>query len=235
VWTGVALRDVLMSAGIGAEARHVAFSGRDRVARPDGTIPFGASIPIDKACSPEVLLAYELNGAPLPPIHGFPLRVVVPGYIGARSVKWLEAIHLQEAPSDNHFQARAYRSSAEEPLTETPVNAVIWQPAPGETLAAGRRTVQGWAMGQGGGAVAKVEVSADGGVTWRVASLREPAESWSWRFWEAAVDLVPGSVTLVVRATDAAGHTQPAGLAALWNPKGYANHAWHRVTIEVTT
>src|SRR6185503_2817348 len=93
---------------------HVAFDGLDRVTRHDHTFDYGGSIPIEKAQRAEVLLADEMNGAPIPAIHGFPLRAVVPGYIGARSVKWLSRIHLQASPSDNYFQARAYRLFAPE-------------------------------------------------------------------------------------------------------------------------
>ncbi len=91
------------------EARHVAFAGLDETERHGHRFCFGGSIPLEKALSPEVLLAYEMNGEPLPPVHGAPLRVVVPGYIGARSVKWLSTVTLQDEPSDNYFQAKAYR------------------------------------------------------------------------------------------------------------------------------
>src|SRR5262249_14586536 len=138
---------------------------------------FGASIPREKALGPDVLLADEMNGAPLPPVHGFPLRVVVPGYIGARSVKWLSRIVAQAAPTDNHFQ-RAYRLMAPHDtpesarpedgviLSENLPNSVICVPAAGETVPPGPATVQGYALAGGDRRVARVDVSADGGRTW---------------------------------------------------------------------
>ena len=109
IWGGVALADVLAEAGPRAGALHAAFCGLDDTERHGKRFHFGGSIPIKKAMSPEVLLATEMNGEPLPPVHGFPLRVVVPGWIGARSVKWLHKVKLQPEPSDNYFQRVAYR------------------------------------------------------------------------------------------------------------------------------
>jgi Oxidoreductase molybdopterin binding domain len=107
-WTGVPLREVLLAAGVEEGARHVAFAGLDEI--EEGWSPnYGSSIPVEKGMGPEVLLAYEMNDEPLRPEHGFPLRAVVPGYIGARSVKWLSGIALQDAPSDNYFQAQQYK------------------------------------------------------------------------------------------------------------------------------
>src|SRR5262249_28072208 len=109
VWRGVTLREVLLAAGVGPEVQHVAFLGLDAMHKGGGRVAFGGSISIEKGMSAEVLLAYEMNGQPLPPHHGFPLRVLVPGYIGARSVKWLASIVLQDAPSSNYYQAHAYK------------------------------------------------------------------------------------------------------------------------------
>ncbi|GHO49627.1 molybdopterin-dependent oxidoreductase [Ktedonospora formicarum] len=109
IWRGVALRDVLAAAEIEPEARYVAFAGLDEVLKDDEQVGFGSSIALEKALSPEVLLAYEMNDQPLTPEHGAPLRVIVPGYIGARSVKWLGAITLQSEPSHNYFQAKSYK------------------------------------------------------------------------------------------------------------------------------
>src|SRR5438128_2731025 len=109
VWRGVALREVLLAAGVRPEVCHVAFVGLDTIHKGREHFPFGGSIPLAKAMSSDVLLAYEMNGQPLTPRHGFPLRVIVPGYIGARNVKWLANIVLQETPSTNYYQARAYK------------------------------------------------------------------------------------------------------------------------------
>ncbi len=108
-WSGAPLREVLEAAGAGLEVRHVAFGGMDEIEMEDQRFGFGGSIPIEKAISPEVMLAYEMNGEPLAPEHGAPLGDVVPGYIGACSVKWLSSITLQEAPSSNYYQTHAYK------------------------------------------------------------------------------------------------------------------------------
>jgi sulfite oxidase len=159
-WSGVPLREVLAAAGAGPErrskARHAAFLGLDDTERHGHRFNFGGSIPLAKAMHPEVLLADTMNGKPLPPVHGAPLRVVVPGYIGARSVKWLSRITLQETPSDNYFQATAYRLFPPHfgpdnvvweqglMLGEAPINSVILSPAEEGVVPAGRVVVRGW-------------------------------------------------------------------------------------------
>lgn len=242
VWGGVPLRDLLAAAEPRSRARHAAFLGLDETERHGHRFCYGGSIPLEKALRPEVLLAYEMNGEPLPPVHGAPLRVVVPGYIGARSVKWLSAITLQDKPSDNYFQSKAYRLFPQAMRAETvdygqgmmlgdfPVSSVICSPLEGETLAAGTVTVKGWALAGGGRTVERVDVSADGGRTWTVAALSESGP-WTWRLWEAALDLPAGSHELLCRAWDSAAHTQPEHPAQVWNFKGYVNNAWHRVRV----
>ena len=244
-WSGVSLQDVLMAAGVTDEARHVAFTGLDQVDRHDRRFGFGGSIPLDKALSPEVLLAFALNGEPLPPEHGLPLRAVVPGFIGARSVKWLGEIAVQATPSANYFQTEAYRVlrepdpinprdvTAGEPLGAAQLNAVIVSPSTGATLLPGPVEVTGWAFGGDTARVARVDVSPDGGATWVRATLDDQVSPWSWSFWRASVTLLSGSHTLVARAWDQAGNSQSAHLADVWNVKGYANTAWHRVTVGV--
>lgn len=241
VWRGVPLREVLLAAGVGREAAHVAFTGLDEIQKEGQSFGFGGSIPLEKALSSEVLLAYEMNGEPLPPLHGFPLRVVVPGYIGARSVKWLAGIHLQEHPSTNYYQRRAYQlfpphvrqENADwargEMLGPLPLNSVICTPCQDEILRAGPTIVRGYAIAGEGSTVTRVEVSADGGQHWQEASLQVRAHPWAWRFWKARFDLRPGPAHLVVRAWDSHGQTQPAEMSQVWNWKGYMNHAWHRV------
>ena len=245
-WSGVSLADVLRAAQPTAEARYVEFTGLDSVEREGRHFGFGGSIALDKAMSGEVLLATALNGAPLPPTHGFPLRTIVPGWIGARSVKWLGRITLLATPSENYFQSKAYRTqrevdpanprdvSAGDALAEVPVNAVIVEPAADATVSAGPLTLRGWAMGSANRPLASVEVSSDGGYQWTRSRITVPGTGWTWSFWEAAVDLEPGPHILAVRATDSAGVTQPAELGDTWNVKGYANNAWYRVAIVAT-
>ena len=242
-WSGVPLREVLIAAGPRAGARHAAFLGLDETERHGHRFCFGGSIPLEKALHAEVLLADTMNGRPLPAEHGAPLRVVVPGYIGARSVKWLAKITLQEKPSDNYFQTKAYRlfPAAVGPETvdwekgmmlgESPVNSVICSPLAGARVPAGRVTVRGWAVAGGGREVARVDVSVDGGATWKTAALGAGETGWTWRFWEAPLDLAAGEHEILCRAFDAAAQTQPAQPAQVWNFKGYANNAWHRVRV----
>ncbi len=242
-WSGVPLREVLAAAGPKSGARHAAFLGLDEAERHGHRFQFGGSIPLGKALHPEVLLADTMNGQPLPAVHGAPLRVVVPGYIGARSVKWISRITLQEAPSDNYFQAKAYRlfPAAVGPdtvdwekgmmLGESPVNSVICSPLPDDRLPAGRITARGWAVAGGGREVARVDVSVDGGATWTTAELGAGESGWTWRFWEAPLDLSAGEHEILCRAFDDAAQTQPAHPAEVWNFKGYANNAWHRVRV----
>ena len=244
-FAGVALRDVLTAAGVADTASHVEFIGLDTVERRERTFGFGGSIPLAKALAPEVLLAFEMNGGPLPAVHGGPLRVVVPGYIGARSVKWLGAIEVRATPSENYFQAEAYRVlrqvqdrnprdvSRGEALGEVPLNAVILSPEPRCRRSPGPVVVSGWAFGSGARRPARIEVSGDDGATWQDAIVDATAGEWSWVMWHAELFLAAGRRTLVVRAWDADGTGQPATPAEVWNVKGYANNAWHRVPIEV--
>jgi sulfite oxidase len=245
VWRGVALREVLRSAGVEESAQHVAFLGLDALHKGGERIAFGGSIPIEKAMSAEVLLAYEMNGRPLPLDHGFPLRVLVPGYIGARSVKWLASIVLQDAPSTNYYQAHAYKvlpsplqaENADwtqgQMLGPLPLNSVIFRPRAGELLKAGQMSIQGYASASEGHYIERVELSSDGGATWTHATLREQPQPWTWCFWEVTVPLGPGAPELIVRAWDSAGCTQPEDVRQVWNGKGYVNNAWHRVTVGV--
>jgi sulfite oxidase len=242
IWTGIALADLLRSAGIAEGARYVQFTGLDQVERQGRQFGFGGSIDVAKALCAEVLLAWQLNGEALPPAHGFPLRTIVPGWIGARSVKWLGTITLSAEPSSNYFQSKAYRVQREvnplDPrdvtggfaLSEVPLNGVIVDPALDGVVARGRVPIRGWAMGAAGRPVTTVEVSANAGLDWTAARIvRDMA--WSWVFWEATLELAAGRHTLVARATDSAGTAQPRELREAWNVKGYNNNAWHRVNI----
>lgn len=245
VWGGVALRDILETAEALAGARHAAFLGLDAVEKHGTTFGFGGSIPLDKAMSEEVLLAFSMNDAPLTPLHGFPLRVVVPGYIGARSVKWLGQITVQALPSTNYFQSHAYKLfppqlRAEEAdwrtgltLGELPVNAVICQPVHGERVSADHVAVRGYAVAGGGRRIERVDLSTDRGETWTTAALLDESHPWTWRLWEAEVSVRPGPCHIVVRAWDSAAQTQPEDVGKIWNFKGYMNNAWHRVDVGV--
>jgi sulfite oxidase len=241
IWRGVRLRDVLQAAGIAENARYVAFTGLDLAQEEGKLVPFGSSIRLEKALSPEVLLVYAMNDAPLTPEHGFPLRVLIPGYVGVRSVKWLHEITLQDQPSTNYFQAHDYKTfpptvvketadwRTGKTLEEIALNAVICTPAAGEVRKAGPTSIQGYALTGEGAAVEKVELSIDNGKTWLPTRIIAATDAWAWCFWETLLDLPPGDCQLTVRAWDASGKTQPENIQALWNFKGYANNAWQHV------
>jgi sulfite oxidase len=240
-WTGVALADVLAVAGALPGASHVGFEGADVSSEARPAERFGGSVPLDKARRPEVLLAWAMNGEPLPLIHGAPLRVVVPGYIGARSVKWLERIEVRSRPWQGYFQHVVYRLLPEDgtpgpgagmPLGLVALNSDVLSPADGETVAAGPLEVRGYAFAGGERHVARVDVSLDGGASWSQAELLDTLGPWAWRHWRITVDLTPGEHEILVRAWDSSAATQPEDEAALWNPKGYVNNARPRVRVQ---
>jgi sulfite oxidase len=239
-WSGVALNDVLALARPLREAAHVGFEGADDSPEAKPPQRFGGSIPLDKACRPEVLLAWAMNGEPLAPVHGAPLRVVVPGYIGARSIKWLERIELRAEPWAGYFQHVVYRLLPPDvppapgegmPLGLVALNADVLTPADGDEVPAGRVEVRGYAFAGGERHVARVDVSLDDGATWAQAELLEDLGRWAWRHWRATVELAPGEHEILVRAWDSSAATQPATDAELWNPKGYVNNARPRIRL----
>lgn len=245
-WGGVLLSEVLKAAGLKEDAKHVWFEGLDEIPKGDGTIPFGGSIPVTKALHdteemPGALLSFEMNKAPLTPDHGYPLRSVVPGYIGARSVKWLGKIVVSNRPSPNHYVADAYKLVTENtPLAwdeaaviyNYVVNSVIALPEPQAPLTAGTVKSRGYALPSGDGSyVTKVEVSSNNGKTWKAAKLISPSKPYCWVLWEAEVPVKATSRELLVRATDSKGTTQPRTVP--WNMKGYMNNSWYDLPIQV--
>jgi sulfite oxidase len=239
-WHGVALADVLAAAGLGDGAAHVGLAGADESAEAEPPQCFGGSIPLAKALAPEVLLAWGMNGEPLLPAHGAPLRALVPGYVGARSVKWLRRVEVRAEPWDGFFQRTAYRllrpGDAPGPgvgvaLGELSVSADIFVPADGARVAAGAVELRGYALAGSGRHVARVDVSVDGGRTWLAAELLDDLGRWAWRPWRCRLVLAAGDHEVVARAWDSAAATQPERAAALWNPKGYVNTAWGRVRL----
>lgn len=242
-WTGVALLDVLAAAGIQDGASFVGTTGADEVDVDGETAPFGASISIAKALEPDVLIAWSMNGEPLAPEHGAPLRLVVPGYAGVRSAKWLTRIEVRDRPSDAPIQAKDYKlfpssvtkeeADWDQGLTieEMPLNAAICSPVDGAHVDAGSCGIAGYAVAFGR-AVSRVEVSVNGGTDWMQADLTaDPDAPWSWTQWRVTVDLSPGLHVLVVRAVDGAGQMQPERPEAIWNFAGYLSTAWHRITV----
>lgn len=240
VWQGAPLRALLDFVGVEEGARHVAFTGLDTALKDGARTPFGGSIPIGQAMNGNTLLAYRMNGKRLPPEHGAPLRAVVPGYIGARSVKWLGSIELRETPSENPFHSKTYkvvpRGATREAWLRAPAigstreNCAICVPLAGATVEHGAVKMAGYAHGRAGEPVRGVEVSGDGGRTWERARAINRGPRGSWSTWRATVTLRPGAAQLVARCVD--GH-QPSSLHRVWNAGGYINNAWHRVRVKV--
>ena len=241
-WRGTSLAALLGEAGVGEGAVEVLFTGLDRGVEGGEEQSFARSLPLAEALRDDVLLAYEVNGVPLPPQHGFPLRLLVPGWYGMTSVKWLTRIDVLESPFDGYQQRHSYRvrheeDEAGEPLARIQVRALMVPPGIPEfltrarTVQAGEVELEGRAW-SGEAEVAGVEVSADGGATWAEALL-EPADlgRWAWRRWRFSWQAEPGEHELCCRARDEAGNVQP--LQPHWNLGGYANNAVQRVRVTV--
>lgn len=245
-WSGVRLSDVLAAAGLAPEAAHIEFAAPDLAL--DATPPqaYGGSIPVVKAKAGEVLLAWSMNGQALPAEHGAPVRIVVPGYIGARSVKWVSRITALGSPSENYFHAVAYRlpvmpfeagSSAEggdRALGPVLLTSDILSHDESDFVVAGPITVRGYALAGDGHNVSGVDVSVDGGRSWQPADLDRELGPWAWRQWSLAVELPAGPAQIQVRARDTSGVRQPESAEQLWNPKGYMNNSWARVRVTAT-
>lgn len=252
---GVRLRDLLHECGLTdsdeAGVRHVQFLASDDMR---------ASIPVEKALAQhgDVILAYEMNGVPLPADHGYPLRAVVPGHVGVRNVKWVQKIVAAEDEAEGPWQRGvAYKGFASNitdlqgipahvidravAVQEPPVTSLIVEPREGAAVK-DKVDVKGWAYSGGGRGIVRVEVSVDGGKSWQVADLGEGSKqrlnrAWAWTFFSASVPIPPelqGKTTSVVcKATDAAYNTQPEQASSVWNIRGICNSSWHRVPVTV--
>ena len=225
-WTGVPLTAVLDRAGLKADAVEVVVEGADDGELPGnreepkspGKIHYARSLPLDKARKPEVLLAYKMNGADLPASHGFPVRLLVPGWYGMASVKWLKRIIVTDRPFQGYFQTMAYSYFEQRdgvptmlPITELQVKAEIARPARQEVVRAGTAYRVHGSAWTGESEVTKVEVSTDGGKTWAEGKLLDKSVRYAWRLWEYPWQAPEkaGQYTLMVRATDARGRVQP--------------------------
>jgi DMSO/TMAO reductase YedYZ molybdopterin-dependent catalytic subunit len=239
LWRGVRLADVLKRAGLKSSAREILFDGADV---PLGTMPdFQRSLPLAKALDPDTLLAYEMNGQPLPAKHGFPLRVVAPGWAGDSWVKWITSVRVLDQEHDGFWMKTAYRHPAlpvapgvavpadrMQSVTNLRVKSVIASPLDGAQLTPGTPiTVSGVAWSSV--TVTAVDISADGGRVWKPAKLG-PARQFGWRQWEFPWTPADASYyTLLARARDAQGNSQP--LDQEWNQSGYLWNATHRVHV----
>ena len=241
-WTGTPLRALLEEAGIQDGAVEVLFRGLDRGIEGGEDQQYERSLPLAECLRDEVLLAYAMNGQPLPPQHGFPLRLVVPGWYGMTSVKWLDRITLLDEEFAGYQQARGYRlrqtpDEPGEPVSRMVPRSLMIPPGipdfatRARTLEAGATTISGRAW-SGFGPVERVEVSTDGGATWDDARLGAQPSRWAWRAWDFDWEASePGVHELCCRATDSEGNVQP--LDAPWNLGGYANNEVHRVPVTV--
>lgn len=218
-WSGVALADVLDELGVRDKAVEAVFTGSDR--GTDGhqsqPIPFQRSLPLSKAIHPDTLLATHMNGEPLEPNHGHPLRLIVPGWYGVASVKWLTDIELVERPFEGHFQTQKYTIQREtptgaetSPVQHMAVKSEFIRPRTGESIGPGSYRVFGVAWA-GEDIVAEVSVSCDGGTTWQRARLIDPRAPYSWTLWEYLWKIsTPGTYRLMARAVSASGQVQPS-------------------------
>jgi sulfite oxidase len=227
-WTGVPLAALLERAGLTAQARHLWMEALDHA--PGGSVPkFLRSIPREVALG-DAFIAYAMNGGPIPLLHGGPLRLIVPGWFGMASTKWVTHVHAMPVESDNYFMARGYRYADGSAVTTMRAKSVIAAPLADQRVPAGRLTVRGQAW-CGGGNVRAVDVSVDGGRTWRAARLVGSALPGAWRTWEADAIVQPGPALILARATDDTGAVQPMQVVS--NPSGYGNNSIHQVPIHV--
>ncbi len=242
-WTGTPLRPILEEAGLLDDAVEVIFTGHDRGVDQGVEHDYGRSLEIEDALKDEVFLAYEMNGQPLPPQHGFPLRLIVPDWYGMASVKWLKGIRATDEPFEGVQQVVAYNYRQSEDDPGTPVtrkhpHALMVPPGIPDFLSRERRveagsiTIEGRAW-SGFGPVEKVEFSADGGQAWEEAELGESVGPHAWIHWTHEWDTQPGEYELRVRATDATGGTQPVDGNETWNQGGYGVNVAQRVTVRV--
>lgn len=239
-WTGTPLAALLREAGPAGAASDVVFTGSDHGVERGTEQDYQRGLSLDEALGDDVLLAYACNGVPLPPQHGFPLRLLVPGWYGMTSVKWLRSIDVVDAPFDG-YQQNAYRlrqDSGEpgEALTRIDPRALVVPPGSPDFMSRRRflhagsqllegRTWSGW------GEVTSVEVTTDGGTTWHQADLEAAVGRYAWRRWTIPWAAEPGQYVISARATDATGRTQPAEQA--WNRGGFANTSPQRLEVLV--
>ena len=256
-WSGARLYDVLKAAGMSEDnikVAHIQFEAYDEGA--DGS-PYGASIPVEKGFNPygDVILAYEMNDETLPRDHGYPVRVVVPGVVGARSVKWLNRIILSEAESGSHWQQNDYKGfnpgvdwktidySKSPSIQNMPVTSLICEPENGSTVKAnqdGTIKIKGYAYSGGGNRIVRIDLTTDGGKTWfegqidKQDSAKEPRH-YGWTFWSATVKVPKGQKDLEVwcKAVDSNYNVQPESFENIWNVRGLLSSAYSRLRVKI--
>ena len=247
-WTGVSLADVLNAAGVRPTAVYTAHHSDDvHLSGNPELETISRGIPISKALDPNNLLAWEMNGEPLPPVHGFPLRLIVPGWPGSASAKWLSRITLRDRIHDgrgmtgysyriNHNPVRPGTDVPEEAMEiihSMPVKSIITRPRSGVELPLGQPLRVGGHAWAGDLEVNRVDLSHDFGQTWHETRLQAPTNPYAWQHWEIELRLpTQGYYEIWARATDTNGRSQPPVVPG-WNPRGYLNNAVHRVAVEI--
>jgi sulfane dehydrogenase subunit SoxC len=241
-WTGAPLATVLAEAKATSEAVAVVFTGADRGVEGGIEQSYQRSLPVATAMTADAVLAYEINGIALPPQHGFPLRLVVPGWYGMANVKWLTTITVQREPFDGYQESQAYRMKQSPEESGEPVMRILprsLMAPPGipdfftrrRLVPAGECELTGRAW-SGHGAIVAVDVSTDGGVTWHAADVgARSLGPYAWQHWHSSWSAEPGDHELCCRATDDAGNQQP--LDPQWNVGGFTNNAVHRLAVRV--
>ncbi len=240
-WTGTPLGALLRECGPSDDASHVVFTGTDHGVERGKEQDYQRGLTLDQAMADEVLLAYGCNGIALPPQHGFPVRLLMPGWYGMASVKWLRSIEIVDEPFEG-YQQTAYALRQEsgepgEPLTRIAPRALVVPPGWPDFMSRRRFTrpesqvIEGRAW-SGWGEVAQVQVTTDGGSTWEDATLEPPVGRHAWRRWTLPWTPEPGSYVVAARATDATGRTQP--VEPSWNRGGFANTTTQHIHVLVT-
>ncbi|MEH7095584.1 sulfite oxidase [Neobacillus vireti] len=240
IWKGVSLRTLLAATGLLHTAREIIFEGYDYGKRPDSShiFSFARSLPIEKALEPDTIIAYEYNEQPIPFKHGFPLRLIVPGWYAMASVKWIKKITVIDKKYKGPFQTVDYvfypnkeNDNGKFPVTTIHVNSTIQYPLNRQLLPTGNYQIKGIAW-TGKGMITKVELSLDGGQTWKICQLTSIPEKYTWVLWTFKWEaLKKGEYTIRSKATDSEGNVQHS--EAFWNRKGYGYNAIDTIEVKV--
>ncbi|MGO4886911.1 sulfite oxidase [Anaerobacillus sp. MEB173] len=240
IWKGVELRYLLELTQVNLNAKEIVFQGRDKGERDDmeGTFAYERSLPLEKALHPDTLIAYKLNGKPIPYQHGFPFRLIVPQWYAMSSVKWLQKITVINHQFQGPFQVKDYvyfpekdSDKGKRPVTTININSIIQQPLDQSILKRGLHIIKGIAY-TGCGKVAKVEISFDGGKIWKSVKIKDNNNRYTWINWSYPWEIdQKGEFTIKVRATDSKGRTQKE--EPFWNRKGYGYNAIQTINVKV--
>ncbi len=249
---GVPLKQLIeeLNPGLGAQVRYITVNGADDPPTPKGA-DFEKSYRIDDPALDHAILAIRMNGEPIPACHGGPVRLLIPGFYGNMNVKYVTRVLFAAAQSPTVFQSRAYRVPLQpvepgqmkisdftitnsEPTYAFRIKSVIFAPLASDSVKAGKVTISGVAFNDGQAPITLVEVSTDGGRSWRAAAIEKPKSPFAWYHWSLEAELTAGTHTLVAKATDAWGRSQPLDGTVMWNPKGYEWNGADHVTVTVT-